>query len=86
MQQAGLQANLSAGMDKPRLDQLSREVYGVLGIPLDALDLAASLKLLEASVESRERFWISTPNVNFLVTSQAEEQFRKLLLLSDLCW
>jgi N-acetylglucosaminyldiphosphoundecaprenol N-acetyl-beta-D-mannosaminyltransferase len=85
MQQAGLQTNLSSGMDNPRLDQLSREVYGVLGIPLDALGIAASLKLLQASVESRERFWISTPNVNFLVTSQAEEQFRESLLLSDLC-
>ena len=85
MQQAGLRTNLSAGIDNPRLDQLSREVYGVLGIPLDALSIAASLKLLQASVESREHFWISTPNVNFLVTSQAEAEFRESLLLSDLC-
>ena len=85
MQQAGLKTDRSAGMDKPDRDQLSREVYGILGIPLDALGLTAALKLLEASVESRERFWISTPNVNFLVTGQAEEQFRESLLLSDLC-
>ena len=85
MQRAEFQLPPSARMDAPRLDQLSREVYGVLGIPLDALDLAASLELVDAAVVSGEHFWISTPNVNFLVTSQVEEQFRESLLASDLC-
>ena len=83
MQKANFQTNPVA--EAPRLDELSRQVYGVLGIPIDAMGLSPSLKILEASVESREPFWLSTPNVNFLVTSQVEEQFRESLLLSDLC-
>jgi N-acetylglucosaminyldiphosphoundecaprenol N-acetyl-beta-D-mannosaminyltransferase len=67
------------------MDDLSRQVYGILGIPIDAMGLSSALKILEASVESREPLWFSTPNVNFLVTSQVEERFRESLLLSDLC-
>jgi len=66
-------------------DELSREVFGVLGIPIDVLGLSASLRALEAAVECRKPFLLSTPNVNFLISSQAEGEFREALLLSDLC-
>ena len=85
MQQAEFQTEQAARTDAPRLDELSRQVYGILGIPIDAIALSPTLKILEASVESREPFWLSTPNVNFLVTSQVDEQFRESLLLSDFC-
>lgn len=83
MQKAKFQTNPVG--EAPHLDELSRQVYGILGIPIDAIGLSPSLKILEASVESGEPLWLSTPNVNFLVTSQVEEQFRESLLLSDLC-
>lgn len=69
----------------PRPDELSREVFGVLGVPIDALGLTASLRTLEAAIARGRPFLFSTPNVNFLVSSKAERQFRESLLLSDLC-
>ena len=85
LQGAGSQTNTVARGTAQRRDDLSREVYGVLGIPIDVLGLSASLRALEAAVECRKPFLLSTPNVNFLITSRAEKQFREALLLSDLC-
>jgi N-acetylglucosaminyldiphosphoundecaprenol N-acetyl-beta-D-mannosaminyltransferase len=69
----------------PHGDELSREVFGLLGIPIDPLGLQASLRKLEIAVDCRTPFLLSTPNVNFLVSCQIEQQFREALLLSDLC-
>lgn len=69
----------------PPRDDLSRQVFGVLGIPVDAMGLAPSLRALEAAIQKKHAFLLSTPNVNFLVSSRAERQFRESLLMSDLC-
>jgi N-acetylglucosaminyldiphosphoundecaprenol N-acetyl-beta-D-mannosaminyltransferase len=36
-------------------------------------------------VEAKTPFLLSTPNVNFLMTSRTDPQFRESLLMSDLC-
>ena len=66
-------------------DNLSREVFGVLGIPIDALDLASLLQMVRAAVESKAPFLLSTPNVNFLMMSRVDNEFRESLLMSDAC-
>ena len=66
-------------------DDLSREVYGVLGAPVDAIEIAALLRRLETAAAGTSPFLLSTVNVNFLVTAQSDEEFRQSLLLSDLC-
>ena len=71
--------------EEPSRDELSRQVFGVLGIPIDAMGLAPSLRALKAAIQKKEAFLISTPNVNFLVSSRAERLFRESLLMSDLC-
>ena len=63
---------------------LSREVYGVLGIPVDVIDMATALRRIEAAAATAP-FLISTANLNFLVTSRSDAEFRESLLLSDLC-
>jgi N-acetylglucosaminyldiphosphoundecaprenol N-acetyl-beta-D-mannosaminyltransferase len=68
-----------------RLDDLSREVYGVLGIPIDAVDLSAVVQRIGAAMRQEQPFLISTPNLNFLVMSQSDSEFRESLLESDLC-
>jgi N-acetylglucosaminyldiphosphoundecaprenol N-acetyl-beta-D-mannosaminyltransferase len=85
MQGADSQTNPVARVETPHRDELSRQVFGILGIPIDAMGLLPSLRTLEAAVENRETFLLSTPNVNFLVYSQVERQFRESLLMSDLC-
>jgi N-acetylglucosaminyldiphosphoundecaprenol N-acetyl-beta-D-mannosaminyltransferase len=68
-----------------RADDLSREVFGVLGLPIDVIDVEGLLWKIDAAVGSRTPFLLSTPNVNFLMISQSDEGFRETLLMSDLC-
>jgi N-acetylglucosaminyldiphosphoundecaprenol N-acetyl-beta-D-mannosaminyltransferase len=66
-------------------DDLSREVYCILGLPIDAIEMPVVLRSIEAAASKRARFLISTPNLNWLVNSQADPEFRESVLLSDLC-
>jgi N-acetylglucosaminyldiphosphoundecaprenol N-acetyl-beta-D-mannosaminyltransferase len=66
-------------------DDLSRDVYGVLGMPIDALDRTTVLKRMLAAVVEGKPFLLSTPNVNFLMESCGDAEFRESLLSSDLC-
>src|SRR5262245_27690507 len=66
-------------------DDLSREVYCILGILVDAIGMPAVLRRVEAAVTSRTPFLISTPNLNSLVISQLDPEFRETLIVSDLC-
>ena len=74
----------------PRIDAatnatLARSVYCVLGLPIDAVNLATVVQRLEAAADNRATFLISTPNLNFLVSSLSDPEFRESLLDSDLC-
>ena len=66
-------------------DDLAREVYGIAGLPIDAVDMPTALRRIEAPAAGVTPFLISTANLNFLVTSQVDKQFRESVLLSDLC-
>ena len=66
-------------------DDLSREVYCILGMPIDAIEMPAVMQSIEMAAANAVPFVISTPNINFLVNSQSDPEFRESLLLSDLC-
>jgi N-acetylglucosaminyldiphosphoundecaprenol N-acetyl-beta-D-mannosaminyltransferase len=83
--EAASQTNPGERVEALARDELSREVFGVLGIPIDVMGLLILLRKLEAAVRYRKPFLLSTPNVNFLITSRVERQFRECLLMSDLC-
>jgi N-acetylglucosaminyldiphosphoundecaprenol N-acetyl-beta-D-mannosaminyltransferase len=68
-----------------RSDDLTREVYGILGIPVDVIDMTTVLRKIENAAVGATPFLISTANLNFLVTSRSDSEFRASLLLSDLC-
>jgi len=57
----------------------------VLGIPIDAIDMPALLRAVANAVAEKSAFRVSTPNLNFLVQSQTDPEFRETLLLSELC-
>jgi N-acetylglucosaminyldiphosphoundecaprenol N-acetyl-beta-D-mannosaminyltransferase len=65
-------------------DGFSREIHGVLGIPVDATTLVDVAFQIEAAALRGAPYLISTPNLNFLITSRRDEGFRESLLLSDL--
>jgi N-acetylglucosaminyldiphosphoundecaprenol N-acetyl-beta-D-mannosaminyltransferase len=66
-------------------DDLSRDVYGLLGIPIDALDRSSVLKRVLGAVGEGQPFLLSTPNVYFMTESNRNAEFRESLLSSDLC-
>jgi N-acetylglucosaminyldiphosphoundecaprenol N-acetyl-beta-D-mannosaminyltransferase len=66
-------------------DDLSREVYGVFGIAVDAADRASTLNKIVAATDTGKTLLISTPNVNFMAESRRDPQFRETLLQSDHC-
>src|ERR1700690_1454913 len=68
-----------------RPDDLTREVYRVLGIPVDVIEMATVLRRIETAASSSAPFLISTAKLNFLVTSRSDAEFRESLLRSDLC-
>src|SRR5690348_1159769 len=71
--------------DPKAADDLSRDVYCILGVPIDAIEMSDALAAIEAAVASSKPFLLSTPNLNFLVNSQDDAEFRESLHLSDLC-
>jgi N-acetylglucosaminyldiphosphoundecaprenol N-acetyl-beta-D-mannosaminyltransferase len=66
-------------------DDLSRDVYGLFGMAVDAADRVSTLKKIIAAANIGKPFLISTPNVNFMVESQRDPKFRETLLQSDHC-
>lgn len=66
-------------------DDLSRKVYCILGMPVDAVEMLSVVRHIESAAASKTPLFISTPNLNFLVNSQSSSDFRETLLLSDLC-
>lgn len=64
---------------------LERPVYCVLGLPIDAVDMRGAVRRIEAAAIGKTRCLVSTANLNFLVESLLDPEFRETLLDSDLC-
>ena len=67
------------------LEDLSRDVYCILGLPIDAIEIPAVVRRIAAAVANPAPFLISTANVDFLVISARDPKFKEAILLSDLC-
>src|SRR5262249_19305863 len=63
---------------------LERNVYCVLGLPIDVLEMPSILRRIDAAVATCTRFLISTLNLNFLVNGRSDPEFRASVLDSDL--
>jgi N-acetylglucosaminyldiphosphoundecaprenol N-acetyl-beta-D-mannosaminyltransferase len=66
-------------------DDLTREVYGVLGLPLDVVDMITVVRRIRNADDHAQHLLISTTNLNYLVISRTDAEFRNSLLFSDLC-
>jgi N-acetylglucosaminyldiphosphoundecaprenol N-acetyl-beta-D-mannosaminyltransferase len=69
----------------PPAHDFARNVYCVLGLPIDALHMPSILRQIDAAAATHIPFLISTPNLNFLVNSRSDPEFRESVLDSDLC-
>lgn len=61
-----------------------RETVCVLGLPIDAITMQDVVDRIHAAARSREKCFISTPNLNFLVNARKDPGFRASVLQSDL--
>lgn len=61
-----------------------RDVYCLLGLPFDALTLVQAEAALLQAVRTRQRCFLSTPNLNFLISALTDTPFRDSVLRSDL--
>lgn len=62
-----------------------RNVYCILGLPFDAVDLGSAKLKIQTAAADRSPCFISTPNLNFLIACQTDVAFRHAVLNSDLC-
>ena len=69
----------------PTGDDLSRDVYCILGVPIDAGGMQSVLRDIETAAANKVPFFISAPNLNTLVNMQTNPDFRESLFQSDLC-
>ena len=77
-------SNVSVANTAPP-DDLSRDVYVVLGVPVDSVDMATTMQRIDAAARRGTPFLISTVNSNFLVASESNAEFKESLYRSDLC-
>jgi N-acetylglucosaminyldiphosphoundecaprenol N-acetyl-beta-D-mannosaminyltransferase len=61
-----------------------RNVWCVLGLPFDAVDLPQCANEIIATATEKKRCFLSTPNLNFLCAAQTDEHFRQSVINSDL--
>ncbi len=62
----------------------SRSVHCLAGLPIDAISLEEAARSLLDSIQLQQRCVLTTPNLNFLITSLHDPLFRISVLSSDL--
>lgn len=62
----------------------SRKLVCLSGLPVDVIDMAGAMAKIRHAVQHRERLFLSTPNLNFLIAAQQDPAFRESVLRSDL--
>jgi N-acetylglucosaminyldiphosphoundecaprenol N-acetyl-beta-D-mannosaminyltransferase len=69
---------------QPAPPDFERDVHCLLGLPIDAIDLAGAEQRIRAAAAARLPCFMSTPNVNFVIESRSDRAFRDAVLHSDL--
>lgn len=65
-------------------DIFDRDVHCILGLPFDAVDLDAAVGIVQRAAQTREKCFLSTPNLNWLVACQHDRDLRRSVIDSDL--
>lgn len=61
-----------------------RNVYCLLGLPVDWVSMEETVQLVRSAVQHRHRLFLSTPNLNFLIGSRSNPSLRASVIDSDL--
>lgn len=63
---------------------LSRDVFCVLGLPFDRVNLSESASIITSAIANKQQCFLTTPNVNFLIAAQSNVDFFRSVIESDL--
>lgn len=66
------------------MDDFDRNIHCLFGVPIDALDMAGAERRVRDAVTHKTPCFLSTPNLNFLIACQSDDEFRKSVINSDL--
>lgn len=67
-----------------RTDEFDRDVWSVLGVPVDRINAQGAVAAIERAARDGERLAFVTPNVNFLVRATRDKEERRRLIDADL--
>ncbi len=76
-------ASTAARAREPGVD-FERNVFCVMGLPIDALNMDGAVRQVRQAAFSNTRCFVSTPNLNFLMAARRDVQFRNSVLHSNL--
>lgn len=62
----------------------NRDIYCLLGLPFDAVTTAEAVDCVRRAVAGRQRYFLSTPNLSFLISCLSDRGFRDSVINSDL--
>ena len=65
-------------------DAFYRDVWCVLGLPFDAVNMDDAIKEVYLAVNNRKSCFISTPNLNFIIAAKTDQEFRESVILSEI--
>jgi N-acetylglucosaminyldiphosphoundecaprenol N-acetyl-beta-D-mannosaminyltransferase len=66
------------------MDDFDRNVYCLVGLPFDAVDMHNTLSIIRSAAKNQTRCFLSTPNLNFLIASRSDAAFRNSVIQSNL--
>jgi N-acetylglucosaminyldiphosphoundecaprenol N-acetyl-beta-D-mannosaminyltransferase len=64
-------------------ERFRRDVHCLLGLPFDAVDMDGAVRHVRDAATRRTPFFVSTPNLNFVVGSRTDRAFRESVICSD---
>jgi len=63
---------------------ISRDIFCILGLPFDTVNLSETSTLINSNIDQKQRCFLTTPNLNFLITAQSDSLFFQSVVDSDL--
>lgn len=54
---------------------LSRDVFCVLGLPFDRVNLSKAAKIITSTIANKQQCFFTTPNLNYLIAAQSNPSF-----------
>ena len=66
------------------MNDFDRNTWCLLGLPFDAINMQEAVESVWQSAADKTPYFISTPNLNFLITSESDPDFRRSVINSEL--